>query len=427
MIKNQNKLSTLDQLKIDLISRYYPLSKVEVAKHKNVLNIDRYHLMENPHIQWDDSLIDIMRGSIDWTAVWKLKNIRIDLSFFEKFEQSIDFTSIQLSKNIEWSKEILEKYGSRFDWYKTLILNDSIATVDNLRRYKDDLDWSLVSRRINISFDDEVIKEFENYWDWKNLSANINLPLTVDFIQQYDAYLDFDNLSMNPQSLPLVYKYPTSIKWNWKYIILNPAIAYNESTFDFLFWHFQKSIYPNLSTYNTARERALYSFVLRVLTHQKNDIKYFLNDSFEKYIPWDNLCSKCSTTFPIAFIEKHINQFDFKSSAFLRHHKDIITLDFIKDNIDLFDLKSFSFYSLPLSLAFVHQNRDSIYWVALSNADRLDWSWEFIETNIDKLDLFKLGVNKSVFDRLILNAMSKDDVLALLESIDKKAKESDLS
>jgi hypothetical protein len=208
LFEKEEKEIALNQLKLDLISRFYPFSKDDILQYKSILNFDRYHLMNNDSVKWDIELLDKVDAKIDWSALWKIKTIKFDIAFFKRYESKIEFSSIHLSKNIEWSNDLLSEYGDKFDWSKWLITKEPLSTIENLRRYKDILDWSSVSQRINIDFTEETLQEFSEKWDWKKLSANKNLPLSVEFIQKYMEKLDFDALSQNPfaSTLPKPHK-----------------------------------------------------------------------------------------------------------------------------------------------------------------------------------------------------------------------------
>ena len=115
LFEKEEKETALNQLRVDLISRFYPFSKDEVLKFKSILNFDRYHLMNNDSIIWDSEILEKLDNKIDWSAIWKIKNIKLDVAFFKKYEAKIEFSSIHLSKNIEWTNNLLTEYGDRFD------------------------------------------------------------------------------------------------------------------------------------------------------------------------------------------------------------------------------------------------------------------------------------------------------------------------
>jgi len=416
LFEKEEKETALNQLRVDLLSRFYPFSNDEVIKYKSILNFDRYHLMNNDSIIWDTEMLESLDDKIDWSAIWKIKNIKIDLSFFKKYEAKIEFSSIHLSKNIEWTDDLLTEYGDRFDWSKWLITKEPLSTIENLRRYADKLDWSSVSQRINIEFTEEILEEFSDKWDWKKLSANKNLPLSVEFIQKHIERIDFDVLSQNPKALDLIYKYPTSKKWNWDRVILNPAIIYSKESFDFIFSHYKSYHESKEFTNPILKKMALPSFLFRVFFRQQNDISYFLQDDFIKYLPWENLCKFCNTKLALEFIDKHKDKLNFKESEFIRNHRDIISKEFIESNIDLFNPTHYSFYYLPLTIELLNKLNDKINWNNLSSCEKLDWNWEFIDTHFDKFNFFRLSENKGIYDKLIINELGKNGVVEFLNN-----------
>lgn len=420
LFEKEEKENALNQLKVDLISRFYPFSKEEIIKYKSILNFDRYKLMNNEFVEWDFNLIDVLADKLDWTANWKLKNIILDFEFFAKYDKQIDYSSIHLSKNIEWSDNLLDKYGDKFDWSKWLITNEHLSTIENLRRFKDRLDWAYVSQGINIEFSEDIIAEFSDKWDWKKLSANKNLPISVEFIQKHIDQLDFDVLSQNPKSIDLIYKYPNSKKWNWDKVILNPAINYNKETFDFIFSYYKKQYEAKEFPNPIMKKMSLPSFMFRLFTRQQNDLSYFLNDEFIKYLPWDNLCRFSNTKLSLDFIEKYKEKLNFKESEFIRNHREILTTEFILSNSDLFNSEHYSFYYLPITIELLSKYDNKINWNNLSSSEKLDWTWEYIDLNFDKLNLFRLGENKGLFEKLIIGKLSQQEIFEFLDNELKK-------
>jgi len=420
LFEKEEKETALNQLKVDLICRFYPFSKEEILKYKSVLNFDCYQLMNNEFIEWDVNLIDSLVDKVDWTAIWKLKNISLDFEFFNKYDDKIDFRSIHLSKNIKWSENILAIYGDKFDWSKSLITKEPLSTIDNLRRFKDKLDWSFVSQIINIEFNENVIEEFAEKWDWKKLSSNKNLPISVEFIQKHINQLDFDALSQNPKSIVLIYEYPTSKKWNWEKVILNPAIKYNKESFDFIFSHYKRHYEANKFTNPFRLKMALPSFLFLVFTRQQNDLSYFINVDFIKYLPWENLCKFSNTKLSLYFIEKYKEKLNFKESEFIRNHREIITTEFILANSDLFNSEHYPFYYLPITIELLSKYESQINWNNLSSSEKLDWTWDYIDLNFDKLNLFRLGENKGIFEKLIIGKLSKQEIFEFLDNELKK-------
>ena len=422
LFEKEQKETALNQLKIDLISRFYPFSKEEVLKYQQVLNFDRSYLMNNEFIVWDNEQLESLNDKIDWTAIWKIKNINLDFEFFKKYEKQIDFSSIHLSKNIKWSDNLLANFGDKFDWSAMLITKGPLSTLDNLRRFKDKLNWSIVSQQINIEFNENVIKEFAEKWDWKMLSSNKNLPITVEFIQKYIDQLDFDALSQNPKSLELIYKFPTSKKWNWEKVVSNPGIIYNNESFNFVFTNYNRQYEAKEFTNPILKKRALHSFLFRVILGQQNDISYFISDEFIKLLPWKNLCQFSKIKLPIDFIEKYKDKLNFKESNFIRNHRDIITTAFIEANSDLFNSEHYSFYDLAININILNKYDGKINWNMLLRSEKLDWTWEYIDLHLEEFNLSRLAENKGVFEKLIIKKLTKKEIFDFLDNEIKNAR-----
>ena len=86
LFEKQEREESIRGLKIDLISRFYPLTNIEVVKYKDTLNFDGQHLMKNESIQWDIDLVETLKEKIDWSEIWKLKKLKIGIPFIKKFE-----------------------------------------------------------------------------------------------------------------------------------------------------------------------------------------------------------------------------------------------------------------------------------------------------------------------------------------------------
>ena len=414
LFEKEEKETALNQLKVDLISRYYPFSKDEVIKYKSVLNFDYYSLMNNEFIDWDIKLIDVLNDKIDWTAVWKIKNISLDFEFFKKFDNQIDYSTIHSSKNIKWDDNLLADFGDKFDWSTSLITREPLSTIANLRRFKDKLNWSIVSQRINFESNENLIEEFAENWDWKKLSSNMNLPLSVEFIQKHIENINFDELSQNPAALPLIYKYPKAHSWNWDKVILNRAIIYSDDSYKFFLNYFTKNLQLNHDVHPFFKKNSLYPFLFKLFKSQNNDISYFLSNDFVKYFAWENLCKFCNTKLPLAFIEKYKDKLNFKEEAFIRNNQEIITTEFILANPDLFNSEHSSFYYLLLTIEFLNKYDGKLDWNKLSSNEKLDWNWEYIETHFDKFNLFRLKTNKGIYEKLILDKLKQQEIFAFL-------------
>jgi len=409
--------SWLNDLKIDLISHYFPFTKEQILHYRSMLNLDRDHLMDNNLIEWDNDLLDNLYDQLDWSAIWKINNITIDLDFFEKYESQIEFNSIHLSRNIEWSNNLLNEYGERINWSKCWRLPAILLSIENLKRFQDKLDWDILSERINIDFSDEVLQEFSDKWNWEKLSSNINLPLSIDFIKKYFNKLDFSSLSQNPKCLDIILKYPSSKQWNWNKVIINPGITYNKESFELIFTHFKNEYEKEKSQIILKKEPALNAFLKEVLFWHHNDLSYFFSEEFIECFPKKCWCRNWKTKLSLELIEKYKDRLNFDDVSFLNMHEDIITKEFVEDNINLFNLKSYSFYAyLPVTIELLRKFEDKISKIYLAYCRKLDWTWDYIAEKFDISNSYALSRNKGIYDRLIKNNLSEEEILEFLDS-----------
>lgn len=415
LFEKEEKETAINQLKVDLISRFYPFSNSEILNYKGVLNLDRYHLMANELIQWDVHLIDSLQDKLDWSAIYKLKNFNFDLKFFKRFESLIDFSSIHLSRNVVWSERLIQLYGDKLDWSKWLIIRESLSTINNLRRFKDKLDWAIVSKSINLDFTDELINEFKDNWDWKKLSANPCLPASDEFLKKYENKLAFDEFSKNPASLPLIYKDPTNLNWNWERIIINQGIIYNEESFNLIYPYYKRYFDDKHDANPEMKGMSFLYFLHRLFISYQGDLSYFLNDRFIKILPWRFMSKYCNTKFDLDFIVKYSDKFDFKETQLIYSIRDNITVEFVEKNHHLFDKSRYPFYYLPLTINLVQNSLSEINWNNLSSCEKLNWNWQFIEDNLYNFNSYKLSENRGIYEELIFKPLSKKDVLEILE------------
>lgn len=156
--KIEEKENLINQLKIDLISRFHPLSNKKVIKHKSVLNFDRYALMNNEHINWDIELIKLVKDKIDSSAFWKLKNIKFDLTFFDEFknrgEQGLNWFNLRSCSYIDYFEQpkiiyadIVQDRGKFYYDTEKFYTNDTafIISGDGIKPLTALLNSSLVS------------------------------------------------------------------------------------------------------------------------------------------------------------------------------------------------------------------------------------------------------------------------------------------
>lgn len=413
------KEDVLNQLKIDLISRFHPLSREDIIKYKSILNFDRYQLMINENIHWDIELIKFVKDKIDCTAFWKLKNINLDVNFFDALDDVIDYSNIHLSKNIEWSSDLLSKYGDKFDWSKLSIRVDPLSNIDVLRKYKDLVDWKSASERLKLSFSDEIIEEFKEFWDWTKLSLNKNLPISLEFLERYKDNLDFENLSKNPSCIDIILKYAKSKRWNWNNVIINPGLDYNDKNFQLVFYYYHKTFLGNINKNPFYNNFLLSNFLKKIFHSPFTQKTFFLNEEFIKYYPWEKF-SESNLEVDIDFINNFKDKINFKANEFLKVNGKLIDKDFILSNIELFNLSNHKFYHLAIDYEILEKCKENINWCYLSWSENLEWSWNFVSDNYEKLDFFKLSINEGAYNRLIKNILPDEELYSFLNNYNEQ-------
>lgn len=413
------KEEILNQLKIDLISTFFHFTNEDILKYKEVLNFDDNTLMKNKNINWNIELIKASKDKLAIGELWKLKNIEIDISFFEEFDDIINYSSIQLSRNILWDKQIVDKYGEKFDWNKYLINRDNLCNIENIRRFKDRFDWSYVSQMLKFPIDESFIDEFKEYIDWKKFSLNENLPISLEFLEKHKDNLDFENLSRNPKCIDIILKYPKSKRWNWSNVIINSGLKYNDENFKLVFDYYSKTFPWKTAVNPTYYKITMHNFLKRLFHFPFTEKEYFLNEKFIEYIPWDAF-SKSNATISSEFFDKYKSKIELKENEFLRYNGHLIKRDFIANNIELFNLKSYGFYNLDIDNSIIENNKNEITWLWVSSCKKLDWSWDFISDNYENLNFYRLAENEIVYNQLIRNKLSDDEIYYFLENVNKK-------
>jgi len=385
-------LFKLEDLKTNLVSKFYPFSKKELIENKDKLNFDRYYLMDNKHIVWDEELLDCFKKELDWTAIWKLSKIDLSIDFFKKYEDLIDFSSIDLSKSFFPSKDILNLYSDRFNKNR-LVLNLVDNQLDFIDHHKENLDWDRLSRTFNFKQSDEVVTRYEDLWNWNLLSTNKSLPTNASFIHKFKDKLSFRILSKNPSFFYTILKNPNYENWNWRYFMVNPKLEWNIEIEEFLKPRIEFKMNPVFKRFDL-----IYSQIINFLIMcEDNRVNYFLVDKYLKHVSFESLSKSRININPI-FFHKHKDKIDFANQLLIHKNKDMISMKYILDNPKRFDWKYGHVTRLNINQGFLKKYPYKFSWFDLSGNTFFDWDWNFIEKNIENLHLHRLSLNTAVFD-----------------------------
>jgi hypothetical protein len=109
---------------IDVISQYYPLSKVQLTKYRKQLKW--CFVSSNKHINWDISILDKYKKLLYWKSVTLNEKAINNTSLLERYDDLIDWTgdedymwdTILMNKAFLWDINLIEKYKSKISFHK---------------------------------------------------------------------------------------------------------------------------------------------------------------------------------------------------------------------------------------------------------------------------------------------------------------------
>ncbi|MCC9043716.1 hypothetical protein LNQ81_13640 [Myroides sp. M-43] len=380
----------LDKLKIDLVSRFYPLSIDEVKTNIDRLNFDEYHLMMNEHVEWNIELVNLLKDKIDWAALFKLKSLKVDISFIDRFIDYIDFKTVGIC-NVVFSNQIHKDFLDRYSWGSDnallfLNMNEEIIPYV-LAEYEEVINWKVFSRSIALPY--ISIVQYENYIDWNELSKN-NKINDVDFILlHYRTRLDERSISGNIAYADLIRKNPQALTWKWNSVLLNHGFSLEKDA-EFLYKNYKENL-------KLANNESIKRKFINICLLRGDKLTSIINSKSISYISWSVFNNSNGVALPENLLEQYKDKIDFTNNSFLMKSSTTISLDFIRKNISLFDISNRNFARLNLDLRFVEEYEDVIYWVSLSFNEFLQWNEDFIIKYSNRLDFLKLSWNKSVY------------------------------
>jgi hypothetical protein len=302
------------ELKIQLLSRFHSFQLDEIQSLIKHINFESF--LSNEEICWSKELFEIVKNEIDWSLIYKIKNFNfvIDTSFLIEFENHVDFESLHMLNNVAWSYEIFELYKDRIS-HKCIYKSNLLFTNSNIFKFfESDIDWDLLSRSTKLEFSIDFIEKYKNQINWKIFSKNPKMPVSVDFIKKYETKIDFDSLSQNPTSINLILNFSKSKKWNWKNVVLNPAIDFSDENINFFIENFNRYLFE---TGKTRRFHSRFAgFLVRFLMfNQSKSRDFFIQEKYLDFIPWDIFSANCNTQLSLLKIEQFKLKLNFKITS----------------------------------------------------------------------------------------------------------------
>lgn len=433
------------KLFIQLISKYYPLSKETITV--NIKIWDWRFLSCNKAINKNIDFIDNFFSYLDWTLLIRNLDFEIHLSFIEKYINQINLYDIN-PDCLVWDNNLLslyEKHNISYNWknlfsYKKSLLevtlnestykkfidkeNDSTVLFKSINidinffdKCKDVIAWKTISGLKNIDWSKKLIDRYIKYWDWNVLSSNPAIRFN-DWLENYKNYINYFYLTSNESFdiTTIFLKENKNKELNWHSISSNENIKWDIETISlfeekikwFYFsskYYFSKDMivkFDNFINFKNLSNNKNVIFDYEIIKRYEDKLHFYylswrndiiwneklITDFSEKW-DWPNL----SNNENIQFTKELINKFENK-----------LLFNFNDNNPDSFYGSYFgaSIYGLSSnkntvwSIALIENYIDRWNWEELSGNINLPWTLELIEKYNNKWDWNNLSYNSKL-------------------------------
>lgn len=211
---------------------------LELSKNPN---ITKEFIDNNLHLPWDWNLGVSSNRNVDFKFIekhkdkkwnWLLlsKHIKLNQQTLTKYKDKLNFCKLSLNPNITLD---LVLNNRKLCWnYHNMLLNP-IMTVDFFLKYKNKLFYNVYFSNNLLSMNPEItIDELNKLYinkrqklDWL-LVSKYNKNITFDYYENHicKELFSLKYLSKNENITMKIIEDNPSIKWNWKYISINPNI-----------------------------------------------------------------------------------------------------------------------------------------------------------------------------------------------------------
>lgn len=410
----------LREMKRGLISRYYPFTKEELKVYGKELNWEAELLMSNEAFQWDTNTLVYLEEFIDFSLIYKRKELFLETEDVIHFADKFDFNDITFYMQIKWTQEFFDEFIDCIDWSQGIVYrNEVVSKRANLLKIRGKVNWKKASANLLLTEGEELLNEFKDFWDWENLSSNPTLKLTVEFLQSHKEQLDFDRLSRNPASWALIQQYPGSKRWNWNLVVANPAISWNENTWRFVLQQYKAKFTkerPDIPAPLSASiaERSLLSQII-VRSHVNRS--FFLSDQFKDNLPWELLdgCYTLSEVEP--FLIQNLDRINLKKASNVKICAPLLDEKLVNKYWPSLINSGYGQQYLPLTIKLINQLKEGVNWNWISSNEKIDWTYDFIYENSDQLNFWRLAKNRAVYDRLVLPEITQIGIASYIQRL----------
>lgn len=397
------------ELCIDMLSRQYAFSSIQIISNKDVLNFNESYLTLNQKVIWDLPTIEVVKDKIDWKSFYLINGLELDLTFFKTFEEYINFNAIYLNRNIDWSNELLDKYADKWDWNR-LMMRPITATPRNIAKYNDRYDWDSFSSNWHLVLTEELINTYKDNWNWVKLSSNSNLKLNKKDIEKYKERLCFNGLSRNAAMVPFILAYPNDYDWNWNVFIQNSGVVFSDKLIQFLI----TKIKNNYTVLKKASVEVQTNFarttILRDVSNSMNfNRDVWFTEAFKKQIPWKEVVKKKPQILTSDELETHLDLNDFDNNMSYTIVQKLSKEYVLKNKEALLKFRWSLFRYGNIDENFIKMYSIDKDWFQLAFNEQFNWSLDFLIKYLEKFESnYGLSQNKKLFQVLFGEAKSEE-------------------
>lgn len=189
------------------------LRNKKIAKEKDVVVsyfdlFNRRLLLENEFIEWDNDILDRLKGKLSIQDI--SKNLAVGIEAIRQYKAVINWKGLSMNSKIVIDNDFLAEFEAYIDW-KNISYNrrNNWEEID-LGRFAHRWDWESLSKNTEICWSEEILDTYSSKLDWQALSNNPAVRFNTGNIQKYSRLIDFRGLSRN-----------TVFDWNFDFIEQN--------------------------------------------------------------------------------------------------------------------------------------------------------------------------------------------------------------
>jgi hypothetical protein len=201
---------------------------------------DRWYwngLAENRNIIWTEKMYRKHERAIFWPHYTYYGSLIADPKLFIENEQHIKWSEVHNNPHIRWDQGLLQKYMDRLNWAQISACANPFFpwSEDFISQHADKIHFGLLSGNPHpgIPWSEDFILQYLNQWDMRYLPYNQAIPWTETLIDTFIQRRE-DAITLNQRicentathwSPEFLEKYKD--KWAWDGLMKNPAVPWD--------------------------------------------------------------------------------------------------------------------------------------------------------------------------------------------------------